>query len=44
VKVVNMIGLHDDCYHYRGLKVLSFGDGVGSTFDDPTSRVPEYPD
>ena len=24
VKVVNMIGLHDDCYHYRGLKILSF--------------------
>ena len=49
VKVVNMIGLHDDCYHYRGLKVLSFGRcwaGPLSTqlANYPSTRVPEYPD
>jgi hypothetical protein len=40
VKVVNMIGLHNDCYHYRGLKILSFGRcwaGPSST------QLAEYP-
>jgi nucleoside recognition membrane protein YjiH len=39
-----MIGLHDDCYHHRGLKVLSFWEELGSTFEYPTSQLPEYPD
>ena len=40
VEVVNMIGLHDDCYHYRGLKILSFGRLSAAP---SSSQVPDYP-
>jgi hypothetical protein len=40
VKVVNMIGLHDGCYHHRGLKVLTFG----TEWAVPSStQLAEYP-
>jgi len=40
VKVVNMIGLHDDCYHYRGLKGLSFGRGWAGA---SSTQLANYP-
>ena len=41
VKVVNMIGLHDGCYHHRGPKVLSFGTGWAVP---SSTQLAEYPD
>ena len=38
-----MIGLHDDCDHYRGLKILSFGGGLAGFRNSPTTQVAECP-